>query len=396
MDTRAGAARASVHLAAASAVNGVGAFIFAALATRHYGADASAPLAQLWSIWLVTAAVLTFPVQHWVIRCSTGLGLGPTLRRGTLLMVLGAVALYVPTLVLGEEIFGTTASTYPLVTTGLAAGGVVTGVARGILVARGATNRAAALIAGENVVRVVAGAAVILLGWSAEAYAVAMLTGTLLAFAVPTIYRRSDEHVESFGRTVGPHGLANGISQVVLTAGPLLVQALGAPDAEVTAMFATLAVARAPYLLMLGLGLQVTYAVVNQRVHAGAFALRIVTFGILVAAAAWAVGWAAGPAAISLLFGDDAHLDRASTALIAVTGILASVALIQGLLAVAAGKGRALLSIWVMATAIGVSIIVSIGAQPALRVAYGVAGTQTAAIAGLYWLTAVATAPDRS
>src|SRR4029453_6819025 len=61
-------ARGSTALAAGSVVAGLLAYVFFALATRSLGAEGAAPVSILWSYWSAAAAVLTFTVQHWIIR----------------------------------------------------------------------------------------------------------------------------------------------------------------------------------------------------------------------------------------------------------------------------------------------------------------------------------------
>ena len=66
--------RDSARLALGSAVAGVLAYVFFMLASRALGAERAAPVSVLWSIWAISAAVLTFPVQHWIIRRFTADG----------------------------------------------------------------------------------------------------------------------------------------------------------------------------------------------------------------------------------------------------------------------------------------------------------------------------------
>jgi O-antigen/teichoic acid export membrane protein len=58
------ASRDSGVLAVGSAISGLLAYAFFALATRSLGAERAAPVSVLWSFWAVAAAVLTFAVQH--------------------------------------------------------------------------------------------------------------------------------------------------------------------------------------------------------------------------------------------------------------------------------------------------------------------------------------------
>ena len=357
---------ASAQLAVAASSNGIFAFVFVAIASRHFGAADAAPVAQVWTIWLAAAALLTFPIQHWVIRTTPeGRGIGATTRRPLVVATCVATLATATILPWRETVFGSDAPVYPLLSIALVAGSIVTGAARGLLISAGRPGSAGLLIGGENLARVLAGGIVILLGGGVALYATSLLAGTALALAVPGLYRREPGRTEHFGRTVGPHGLANGIAQLLLTAGPLLVGFLDASDHEVTALFVTLAVARAPYLLTLSISLTVTARVADN--PTGPAARRIHRLVVLTGVTAAALGALAaagvGPEVIRALFGDETSLDRLPTAMLAASGVLASVALVQGLIAVAAERGRDVLLVWIAAcTAAAVSAIAGDGA----------------------------------
>ena len=63
-------------LAAGSALSGLLAYLFFALATRTVGPVEAAPLSVLWTYWSFAAAALTFPLQHWITRAVTAHGEG--------------------------------------------------------------------------------------------------------------------------------------------------------------------------------------------------------------------------------------------------------------------------------------------------------------------------------
>ena len=59
-------ARNTLGLATGSIVSGVLAYAVFALTTRALGSEQAAPVAVLWTYWGLSAAALTFPIQHWI------------------------------------------------------------------------------------------------------------------------------------------------------------------------------------------------------------------------------------------------------------------------------------------------------------------------------------------
>ena len=117
-----------------TAVNGVLAYVFFALATRTLGGEGAAPVAQLWTYWSASAAVLTFPVQHWIIRNShTSGGLAAVRRvfpRVTGMVVGLAAVLALVSWLAREQGFTSDHVAYPLMAAAVTLGAFVVGVAR--------------------------------------------------------------------------------------------------------------------------------------------------------------------------------------------------------------------------------------------------------------------------
>lgn len=94
------------------------AYVFFAIMTRALGGRDAAPVAQLWAWWAATGAVLTLPVQHWVIRLMHLAAGDAILRRavprvGMVVAALaGIVALGSP--MLREQLFTRGDAAFPL------------------------------------------------------------------------------------------------------------------------------------------------------------------------------------------------------------------------------------------------------------------------------------------
>src|SRR5262245_54651918 len=50
-----------------SIINGLAAFGIASTATHTYGSADASGFVALWTIWLLATALLTFPLQHWIV-----------------------------------------------------------------------------------------------------------------------------------------------------------------------------------------------------------------------------------------------------------------------------------------------------------------------------------------
>ena len=356
-------------LTTGSVVNGLAAYGFIALGTRSIGAEEFAPVAVLWAFWAASAAVLTFPVQHWAIR-RLELG-GPGALRGDLGRVVGlVVALAAVEAALavgfGERLFGDGRLLWPLAVAGLAVGSGFMGLVRGLLAGSGRYHAAAVAIGGENVIRLGAAAVALTVDETAGALALALLAGPLIAALWPGIWRLGKERAPS-GEGVGLLGAAGAgvlLSQVLLNGGPPLMAAAGGAEAEVTALFAALAVFRAPYLVALGMSVRAT-APVARMIEQGRSAdvRRVALIGSGAAAAispvAAAAGGLVGPPVLGALFGAGARPDAGVAAAIAAGCVLALAALGLTVVLIAGGAASSLTVVWVLAVLASVPILVA-------------------------------------
>jgi O-antigen/teichoic acid export membrane protein len=150
------------------------------------------------------------------------------------------------------------------------------------------------------------------------------------------------------------------LAQVALTGGPVLLAAVGGAPAEVTALFAGLALFRAPYTLAIGLVSaltgRLTRLVVSGRREALARVRRsVVTLtGALAIAGGLGGAWL-GPPVMELVFGEGVRLAASDTAVVAVGSVfaLANLVLIVG--ALARGRPHAAAVVWLLAAPVGVA-----------------------------------------
>ncbi len=173
-ESRQGWLHDSTALLTGTAVSGLLAYAYVVLGTRTYGAVEFAPISVLWTIWAMSAAVITFPVQHWVIRTIEADGTDGTVRAVRPLILAAAVLLSTTIGVLAwlarSTLFSDSGALYPVLAATIPLGSVMVGLTRGTLAARRRFTAAAAAFATENLIRAVAAVIVVLAGWGSSAY----------------------------------------------------------------------------------------------------------------------------------------------------------------------------------------------------------------------------------
>ena len=369
---RSSAAGDSGALLAGSVVNGIAAYAFIAVGTRHLGADGFAPVAILWVFWALSAAVLTFPVQHWVIRQMAVDGHAGGVRASASHIagwIAGVAAVEaVVALALGDRVFGEGSSAvWALLVAGVAVGSGLLGVARGTLAGSGRYRAAATVIGGENVMRLAAAGVVAVAGWGSVALGLALLTGPLVIWLFPRSLALSGPSPDEAPQValLGSAGVSLLLAQIVLNGGPPVLAALGAEEAAVTALFASLAVFRAPYLLALGVTVRAMAPLTERSVERdtraiGRVGMWLMAGSVAAAFAAAAFGAWAGPPLIRFLFGEGSEPSALVAALAAAGCTLALGSL--GLTVALISRAGATALIWSWALALAVAgVVLAVG-----------------------------------
>ena len=322
--------RDTAALAAGSAGSGLLAYVFFALTTRGLGSGAAAPVAVLWSYWAFAGAAVTFPLQHWITRSVLAHGEGSVRRalpRLSLALAGLSVAVLAVTAALRHPLFHRDDLWFPALAALVTIGAGLTGVLRGTLSGRNRLRSVGASLVAENGLRCLGALALALTAdRTAVGYGIALVAGNLVVLCWPSAFRLGREGTSSgvgpFGFLAGA-GLAQLVNQVVLTGGPVLLALAGGAPAEVTALFAGLALFRAPYLVALGVMPQVTRSVTSLVLSGNAAAVerfRALVVGLTVATSLVAAGLGAwlGPEVLHLVFGASLQLDAQQTGLVAV------------------------------------------------------------------------------
>lgn len=236
-------------------VSGLSALGFITLASHSLGLDRFMPILQIWTIWALSAGVLSFSIQQHLIR-SAGFyrNVAHALRspetcRITVFMMLGIA---VVTMVWRVEIFGENSLVWPLIAVVIPLGCGATSAARGLWSERRNFRLVALLLALENVLRVVAAAIIYPLDPSPVAFAGCIVLGFGVSFYAPRSEASSPIGSQPIGR---PHStaVAGFLAYATLVMAPTVMATKSAGTVETSSTFLLLAILRAPYQFALGL-----------------------------------------------------------------------------------------------------------------------------------------------
>jgi hypothetical protein len=361
--------RASVALAVGSLASGLLAYLLFAMITRGLGAEAAAPVSVLWTQWAFAGAAFTFPLQHWITR-SVVAGHEGDVRRAA-----GAVAGLVLAAALGQlawlardQLFHRDDAWFPVMVVLVTVGSAALGVVRGGLGGRGRFEAVAWSLVAENGLRCLLVGALLLAGvHDPVAQGLCLVAGSLVLVLWPAALRFGGAATGESRPLAFLGGAATGqlVSQAVLTGGPVLLALLGGSPREVTAMFAALALFRAPYMVALGsvpqLNLWVTRHTVAGEYAALRSLLRALTVATVVAVAlAGVLGAALGPAVLHLVFGDTVDLSSSQAAVLAIGCTLAVTNLVLMVSTLARGRPAAAAAAWGAAVVVGAVAVVAL------------------------------------
>lgn len=376
-----------------TALSALAVYVFLGIGTRAIGADGFAPVSVLWSLWAVSGAALTFPVQHWLIQSVESTGsegaVWRALPRVYGVAGLAGVLAFGGSWLVATPLFGVHGVAFPIMAGLLPLASVAMGVNRGMMSARGEFRGTAMAILGENLIRVVAAFA---LGPRVDAvgFGWILMCGFLIAAAFPRSFRRRGEKAGGGSASISLLGGltgANMASQTVLTIGPVLVSILGGAPTEVTAIFAVLALLRAPYTVALGASARLTAPLARHVATGDAASLRR---GLITGVCAFAsMSLVAGalapvllPAVVRAVFDVPDVLSKTSLGMLAAGSVLALGNLLLMLALLAMQRSRSMMAAWGAAIVVG-GVVLLVGDGPVTQVATAFALAEVVAMVGM-------------
>lgn len=364
----------TVAVLAGGAVSSLAAYAFQILGARALGDEAYAPVGILWTLQYLVLTIGLLSVEAHVTRrggTSPGVwGWIATLTAG----VTAAVTLA------GGLLFDVTSPAWPVIAGGTVVGFGLLAVVRGEAAARGDFHGYGLLTGGESVLRLLLAALLLGVGTQTIGLAATLPAGALL-ISLAWAARRRPVTV-SRGTESGATGtffavttVANGVAQILLAAGPLVVAGLGAGPATTTMVFVTTTAARAPLVFIHSGALARVLPPMRRLLGDGGHArlrrtvIQWAVPGAVGVLAAGVLGALVGPALVAVAFGADLRPPMLLAALTAVSVALTMAALLLNQVAIALDAQRMLLRPWLTALAAGVAGLVLSGPDPVTQVA---------------------------
>jgi O-antigen/teichoic acid export membrane protein len=393
---RSAAARHTLSLATGTVVAGIAAYAYVALGTREYGAASFAPVAVIWSVWPAAAAGFGVTLEQWIAR---ELATGPRgearvhamLRSALPAIVAICVAVGLVCWAAGDRLFGESGPLYPSLLVAVSLGAASMGVLLGGLAGRGRYHAVGVATALENSVRLIAALAVVGLGWGMKAYAAVLVLGPLVGLLWPAAFRYPPPSgAEDANGAPGLGQLAGAalLAQIVLSAAPVILAVMVGATAAVTAVFVSLALLRAPYLIAAGISVRALPRL-TQWLGSGATALggllwRIALGTAIAAIVAAAVAPVVLPELVALVFGDEAVPADGTLSGLAAGVVGAHGALAAMVVLIAAGRSRIALRAWIVGCLANIALlVVLLPIGPQVRVAAAFAGAEIVAVAAM-------------
>lgn len=354
-----GRLRTTAVLGSSSLVAGLLAYVLFALLTRHLGPVDAAPVSIVWTYWGLSAAAITFPVQHWLAHAVAAHGDFDAVRTGLSRLAALVVVLAAGTGLVAwaarDLLFGRDDVQFPLLIALMSVGALVMGVSRGLLTATARFGTLGATLLGEQVVRVLLTVVLAVAGVQDEAlFGLVIVAGSFVVLLWPPLLRipgaRGAAGTLSF-RALGSAASAQLLAQLVLTSAPIVLAVQGGAPARVTALFVTLAVFRAPFILAQSQVAPLTGRWTMLIAEGRTRDLKRVRLVLLAGAgplalAAAGVGVLVGDPVVRLIFGPGVEVGHAVSALVAAGSTIAVANLGATVLAIAHARPQVALRAW--------------------------------------------------
>lgn len=392
------------HMVGGTVLAALGAYGFQLLGGRVLGPVEFAPITVLWTIQFLIFTVIFIPLEQLVIR---RLVLAPRTGARTvvrsLAVVIGCSALAAGIFaLLTLDLFFLGEALYAPLAVVLILGYGTFAVGRGALAGRRRFRSYGLATGAESMVRLAAAAAFLLVAARGISLAWAMLVGPLAILAWWPRPVRAGEPSEEAPHRQAPVGsflswyvVAQGASQTILAAGPLVVGALGGSPAAISVFFVTFTLFRGPITMTYSLVARVLPSFTALATGAGGarlrrWALRMGGSGLALGAVGVAAGWWLGPPIVALLFGEGFRPSPVLGALAVGGSAVGLVALAANQILIARGHTARLAAAWVGALVVAALAVVVGPGDPGVRVGVGFLAGEVAALLGVVGVEAAA------
>lgn len=371
----------------ASLLAGVASYVFLVIGGRALGTERFAPIATLWTVQNIYTAIVLLSIEQYEVRTVAAAG-GRAEALDRARPALWGIVIVLPILI---TVFLLAAGDRAAITSPELAiiGGAwaltmaLLVMGRGIAGGRSNYRTVAIATASDPVVRLALAVPVLVILTTTQSLAWTLAIAPLPFVAwwwwrgrhepvVPTDTPPAEATAP--GRFLVATSFANGSLQVLLAAGPLVLAALGATPAQVSAYFVTASLARAPLLVGVSFVPRIL-APLTKRAELGQFdevrgmAWIVAGATLVLAAIAGVAAYLLGPEVIALIYGRDFAISGVATgaAIAAVVAALGALGLNQVLIAeVRVGR---LVPSWILGLVTAVVAILVLPTDPVTRMA---------------------------
>ncbi len=387
----------TTFLVVGAMVGAVGAYLFQVLGANAIGAEAFAPISQLWTSFFILATVALVPLEQYVTReVASGRKAIPNAARSTFWFAAGAVVFAGVFATLTRNSLFDGNWQYVAQSVLLVIGYALLFFGKGIFAGRRRFAEVGWVLIIETAVRLVAGIIAVALFANAVSLGWAMVLGGFSILGLR--WWRSDAGDPDATpapatRFLGGYVGGSTSSQLLLAGAPLAAAAFGASDVLVSVIFVTFTLYRAPLTLIFAMQGRILPYLVGlargeDRQHLARIAGRVVVFGIGLAIAGAIVGWLIGPDVVGLLYTEEFIPARGVAALAAGGVMAAAAAQIAGQVLVAEGRTSRLAVAWTAGLVVSVVVMLVFRPEPDLRVASGFAAGEAVALLAMWMLAA--------
>lgn len=405
-----------------SLISGLGVYVFQVLTARSLGEEAYAPIGVMWTIQSLAMATVLLTAEMYVAREIALVGpqagsLNAVFRRMAIWIAFAAVGIGSTTWWWQDSLFGDTSGWFPVIMalTLFSYGAFM--IMRGYFAGSNQFIAYGGATSVESLTRVVAAIPIALAIPSTLAFAWTFPVGPVFViFWWLVVFRRgrgqdiamrNGERAARIGggstvRYLTSMTVANVAAQILLTAGPLVLVALGATSHEISVFFISLTLSRIPTVIVFGGLLSRILPPLTQMYHTGdsrRLRLIFVVFAgatpIVGGAVAIGAGWL-GPAAVRTLFGSAFEPEPWLIAVTASSVTIATVCFALNQVFIATDTEDRLVVPWLLALAAGSLMVVAMPGTPTVQVATGLLVGELVALAALAGTGLVAAAPVRS
>jgi O-antigen/teichoic acid export membrane protein len=383
----------TAYMVIGTLVAAIAAYLFQLIAGRSLGPTDFAPVTVLWTIQFLAFTTVFMPIEQITIRrlsadepIST-----PWTLYGSLIAVSAAASVVFGALTLDRLFDGEWAYLIVIGVLVAAYGGFALG--RGYLAGNLRYREYGLSTMAESVLRLVVAIALLALGVGALGLGWTLAIGALVVFAWRPFRAMADRGHDQrpLGETASvlfPFIVANGASQTILAAGPLVVGAIGAPAAEVSVFFETFLLFRAPLTISYSLVARVlppftAFVERDDHVSVRRWSIRLAIAGVLAAAAAYVVGNWVGPDIVELMLGSKFRPTAELAALAAAGVAVATLALFTQQLLIARRATPHLAAAWLLGLTVAAVVVWLDGSSESIRVGRGFLAGEVSAFAGL-------------